>query len=770
VRDFHADARARSPQGVQLLRGLCERALAACGLHPQEGGAVWALRRGVEAAAEAAAPGAEAAQRVRQVFHRQLAVPLMDAAQTMAAYEAWERAHAEGGGGGGDVVPRAVRRAFDFAGRALELRRPFEAAVAPRPPGGEADALAGFLAYARLEASGSDAARAAVAYERALAAFPLTHHLWLAYGRHAEAHAPAAAAAVYARAARNCPWVGEVWARGMRHAERAGAPAEAQDALYEAARGAGLGGPEDHVAVALARADALRRRGPAAAPALRAAFSEAAALLAAQFPDYHDPQLALTAYWAESEARSGEGGAAASRAVWEAALRTAAGRHAEAWVAYAEAERRGGRPAEARAVYKRAHARRLEARGAAAAVCRAWLRFEREEGSAAEHFEACALAEPVLEAAAAEELAAADEAAAAAAAAAAEAAPKRELSREESRALRQGADPNFKRRAREEGRPGRDAPLPPRSKKPRPAEPEKAPTPTPTPAPTPAPQQVAAPSLPLPQGAVAAASLPAAVAAAPPGPPAPRPAPAAPTARQAERQSLTAFVKHLDEAVDEAALRALFAGRGEVRRVKVATEPATGRHKASLRAVCGPCARGVRAQRCSKVPCCSSPPPTCRALRTWSLGPPRTWARPARCTPPSSAARRCSWRRRGRRAAAAAGAAAAGRSGAGRAGAAGAAGGTALAAAAGGGGGAARPGECWTWAPRGRAPARRRTRAPRRSCRAPPRCSGRVGAWSSPPRQAPPLRWPPTRNSGACCCLAAAAAASFSVPVANGVG
>jgi hypothetical protein len=47
--------------------------------------------------------------------------------------------------------------------------------------------------------------------------------------------------------------------------------------------------------------------------------------MAAYFPDFHDAQLRLPAYWADCELRLA-GDAAAARAVWEAALKSVSGR------------------------------------------------------------------------------------------------------------------------------------------------------------------------------------------------------------------------------------------------------------------------------------------------------------------------------------------------------------------------------------------------------------------------------------------------------------
>ena len=73
-------------------------------------------------------------------------------------------------------------------------------------------------ATAIVQAQG-DPARVVVVYERMLAVFPVTHYLWLQYGRYLEAHlrAPGVTSRVYARAVRNCPWVGELWGRCGPH-------------------------------------------------------------------------------------------------------------------------------------------------------------------------------------------------------------------------------------------------------------------------------------------------------------------------------------------------------------------------------------------------------------------------------------------------------------------------------------------------------------------------------------------------------------------------
>lgn len=97
-----------------------------------------------------------------------------------------------------------------------------------------------------------DPARVQLAYERAVAVFPVTHFLWNQYARYTEQHLgrlPKLVLAVYQRALRNCPWVGSLWAGALRAAERLGSPQEEQERLYNEALQAGMQTQEDYMEV-----------------------------------------------------------------------------------------------------------------------------------------------------------------------------------------------------------------------------------------------------------------------------------------------------------------------------------------------------------------------------------------------------------------------------------------------------------------------------------------------------------------------------------------
>ena len=472
--EIDREAAAHTPAGVAAFREAAERALQAGGLHLSEGARLWAAFRAYEAAAGAAAAGAaakagsggaaaaaaarqKAAERVRALWHRQLAVPLAGGDALWAEYEAWEAATAaaaaaadKGAASAAASIPDHVRRAADKARQAAALRAAHEAAVARGRPA-DAALLAAYLAYIKLEQAHGDPARVALLFERAVAAFPVTAELWQQYAAYLERHVkiPAVVDAALARAVRNCPWVGALWARALRAAElggsggsggaaaaaaaAAGAAEERHRALYEAALAAGMQGPEDYMDVLLARADFLRRRivapatggssegagaggdqqqqqtaeeRAAAAAALRALFASASELMAAYFPDFADRALRLPAYWAHCEAFV-VGDAPAARAVWEAVLKGPLARYYEPWAAAVQMERALRCAPQARALYRRAWSRRLED-GGQLAICLDWLRFEREEGSAEDLKAAALKVEPVLEGASAAAAAAGD--------------------------------------------------------------------------------------------------------------------------------------------------------------------------------------------------------------------------------------------------------------------------------------------------------------------------------------------------------------------------
>ena len=105
--------------------------------------------RQYEAELAAADPTSDAQQqRVRQLYHRQLLVPLAAAAHTLQSYREWE-AKLPGAAQPADI-PDHVQQGFKKAQQAVNLRCEHEAMVAPDKPADE-NLLAAFLAYIKYE-------------------------------------------------------------------------------------------------------------------------------------------------------------------------------------------------------------------------------------------------------------------------------------------------------------------------------------------------------------------------------------------------------------------------------------------------------------------------------------------------------------------------------------------------------------------------------------------------------------------------------------------
>ncbi|KAK9853378.1 hypothetical protein WJX84_010588 [Apatococcus fuscideae] len=523
---------------------VAEEAITAAGLHPAEGHKIWdTVRTYYEERDAEGSVTATLHETVESFFHRQLQVPLLDGPSTLAYYKEW--AHSD--------PPASVQAGYDKAQAVAAARKDLEIAVAAGKPA-DMDLLASYMAYVKLEQAQGDPARVQMAYERAVAVFPVTHFLWSQYARYMEQYLgrlPSLVHAVYQRALRNCPWVGSLWAGALRAAERLGSSTEAQDSLYNQALQAGMQSQEDYMEVVMAKVDAVRRQvtGPEGMPALREAFDAAASLMQSYFPGFLDPALRIVAYRADCEVRLGKD-IKAARSIWEAALKTPASRVQQ--------------------------------------------RFEREHGSPDDHFQACLKTEPLLSKAAAE----ADAQLAAAAAESAARAPKPQLSKEEMAVKRKEHDPTFKSKA---------------AKKPAAVAAATATAPAVAPTQSDNKRKAAdeAPvSLDMDEAAADLAAEPAAkkartdqafseVAAAPPGTQATLRGNASSEAMAGDHQATdaqaadghdalpvqesevcyTAFIKHLKESVDEAVLHKLFEGCGEIKSLKIGREAETKRSR-----------------------------------------------------------------------------------------------------------------------------------------------------------------------------------------------
>lgn len=384
-----------TPEGVEKIRTLFERALTAAGLHVVDGGKLWAAYREFEQALLIAMEENskevkdKQVDRIRNLFRRQLSVPLSDIDSTLQDYKFWEEQKGTVIGNDTDQLTGLPSNVISGYKRALQMynaRAGYEEKVA----GGkhaDAELFQNYLSYINFEESSGDPARVQVLYERAITEFPVANDLWLSYTQYLDSNlkVPSIIKSVYSRAVRNCPWVEALWAKYMLALERFDASEEELSAVFEQSLQCGFSNPNEYLDLFLVRADALRRRimkmdeisKSSYLDLLRETFQRAAEYLSSHL-NYTDQFLHLHAYWAQLEYHLGQDLAAARR-VWESLIKTSGGM-LEVWQGYINMEVSAGNINEARALYKKCYSRRFKDSGSEE-ICESWLRFEREHGS-----------------------------------------------------------------------------------------------------------------------------------------------------------------------------------------------------------------------------------------------------------------------------------------------------------------------------------------------------------------------------------------------------
>ncbi|CAN1352409.1 Squamous cell carcinoma antigen recognized by T-cells 3, partial [Linum perenne] len=335
-------------------------------------------------------------QRIRNLFHRQLSVPLVNLESTLVAYKAWEVEQGSPLNAEScdlDGIAANVVTAYHKAMQMYNVRVEYEGQIVLNMSDGEK--LQRFMNYLTFEKSVGDPARVQVLYERAIAKFPVSSDLWLGYLRYMDRTLKAGNVLkdVYSRASKNCPWVGEIWVCYLLALERGHAPEKDISAVFERALQCTFSTLEEYLDLFLTRVDGLRRRilsqseeeGNLDFSLVKETF-EANLIMSLQYASgYLSPQLKNTnsllrlyAYWARLELNLGKDTVAA-RCVWESLLKMC-GSMLEAWQGYITMEVELGNIAEARSIYKRCYGKRFAGTGSED-ICHSWLRFEREFGT-----------------------------------------------------------------------------------------------------------------------------------------------------------------------------------------------------------------------------------------------------------------------------------------------------------------------------------------------------------------------------------------------------
>jgi hypothetical protein len=227
------------PGGLDAVRAVYERALAEAGLHFALGAELWAQFRAFERRVAEASGGGQ--DRVLALFRKQLRLPMAGLASVRVEFEQGVASSGttEAGGLGGDT---ALQRDHARALKGADTRARLENALVEEPFATQPTQaqLAPWLDYAKFEAeqSGSSHARTLSVYERAVASWPLSLELWLAYVGFAEGSAARTVTAerlaqLYTRAVRNIGWSGTLWCGYLRNLQQAGHPDDAIQAAVQ---------------------------------------------------------------------------------------------------------------------------------------------------------------------------------------------------------------------------------------------------------------------------------------------------------------------------------------------------------------------------------------------------------------------------------------------------------------------------------------------------------------------------------------------------------
>ncbi|KAI9397072.1 hypothetical protein POPTR_004G229732v4 [Populus trichocarpa] len=384
-----------SPDGISKARNLFERALTAAGLHVAEGNKIWELYREFEQAVlhtidENDIKAKEVqVQRIRNIFHRQLSVPLVNLRSTLLAYKAWEVEQGivlDAQSSEVDGISSHLASAYQKAMEAYNARAQHEEQISMQNIS-DTEKIQNFMNYLKFEKSVGDPARVQVLYERAMADFPISIDLWLDYTRYLDRTLKVGNVLrdVYSRATKNCPWIGELWVQYMLSLERGRAPEKEISSVFEKSLQCTFSTIEEYLDLFLTRVHGLRRRiecggevnGVLDYSLIRETFQHASDYLSPHLKNT-DGLLRLYAYWARLEMNLGKDLVAARR-VWESLLKIS-GSTLEAWQGFIAMETESGHISEARSIYKRCFSKRFPGTGSED-ICHSWLRFEEEFGT-----------------------------------------------------------------------------------------------------------------------------------------------------------------------------------------------------------------------------------------------------------------------------------------------------------------------------------------------------------------------------------------------------
>ncbi|XP_021751475.1 squamous cell carcinoma antigen recognized by T-cells 3-like isoform X2 [Chenopodium quinoa] len=377
VQEHDLSIRECSASGVSKARNLFERALTAAGLHFCEGSKIWEAYKEFEQAIcltidDSDIEGKEKQiQRVRNIFHRQLSVPLADMNSTLLAYKVWEvqqgndlDVNSSDLEGISSHVASAYKKALEMCDARNILEEQISKSDVP-----DTERIPLFKKYLKFEESAGDPARVQILYERLITEFPICSDLWIDYTRYLEKTLKVGNVVnnVISRATSNCPWIGELWVRQLLCLERAHASEDEISLVFEKALQCSFSSYEEYLELFLTRIDGLRRRISVSGElqvldyaVIRDVFQRASDYLSLHLKGT-DALLRLHAYWVHLELTLAND-IVAARGVWESLLKIS-GTMLEAWQGYIKMEIDKGNLNEARSLYRRCYTKRFPGSG-----------------------------------------------------------------------------------------------------------------------------------------------------------------------------------------------------------------------------------------------------------------------------------------------------------------------------------------------------------------------------------------------------------------------
>lgn len=435
---------------VRKTRALFRRAIACSGLHIPEGQFIWDLFRRFEEGVDKT-QGEEVRDRVRELYEKQLAIPMHGLDETMKAYVDWERQLIPP-----FEVPTELANKYKKAKSDLSEREELEEKLSKAPPAKSAGMchpkkLQLWKDYIELEAECSaktNPLRVVILLERALTESFLGLDMWLQYLQFLQSSYRKVdlIAALYKRAVRNCPWSGKLWCGYIQFTQRRKSKDKSKKSppgkgkskdnkndeeeeentkeqsvddmvneLYTKAMGGGLATGEDYVDLCMCMCDYYRRQvGVVCASSaanengdmeglskLRAMLQQATQCLAylnaetsgqQRVKDYY---WRVYSYWANLEAYCFRD-ITTTREVWEELVQAQA-TDCRAWLAYVAHERALGDVDQARGLFRRAiDSSEPEDEWGRGRLCSEWVLFEQQCGTPTQHEKAVLRTEKAL--------------------------------------------------------------------------------------------------------------------------------------------------------------------------------------------------------------------------------------------------------------------------------------------------------------------------------------------------------------------------------------